>query len=71
VLPALEFDGIGLRQIPGKHGVHLPGKIAAENRRIDFVVVQEAAPVQIGRAMVDQTPSMVAVLECITAPRRS
>jgi len=48
VLPAIKVNDIGLRKIFGKQGVHLPSKVATQNRRVEFVVVQKAAPIQIG-----------------------
>ena len=48
VFPLIERNRVGLRQVFSEHGLHLGGKAVAQNHRIDFVIKQEAAPVQIG-----------------------
>ena len=44
-------------QIIGEHGLHLLSDITPQDRGVDFVVVQKAAPVEVGRP--DRGPDAV------------
>src|SRR5690606_29200858 len=46
-LPALELDGPGVPEIPLEDRLHAPAEVPADDDRIDFIVVQEAAHVEI------------------------
>ena len=46
--PFRQIDLIGLIQVVGKHGFHLVGKVAAQNDCVHFIIVQKAAPIQVG-----------------------
>lgn len=47
-LPLLGIDAIGGGAVFDKHGIHLARKIRPKNHGVQFVVVQETPPVQIG-----------------------
>ena len=48
--PCLGGDCSRRREVALEHRLHLLRKLRAEDHRVDFIVVQEAAPVEIGRA---------------------
>jgi hypothetical protein len=68
---ALQVDGFRRLEIGGKGGRHLAGKLPPEDRSVELVVVEEAAPVEIGRADARPDAVDVAVLACSIAPRRA
>lgn len=49
-MPLFERDGPGRRQIFLEHGQHLLTEIRTQDNRVQFIVVQETAPIQIGRS---------------------
>ena len=58
-LPLLERYRVRGRQVLVEHGLHLAAELCPEHHGVQFVVVQKAAPVQVGRA--DRGPDAVDV----------
>ena len=50
LLPALQRDAVRSREVGFEHGLHLRAELRPQDDGVDLVVVQEAAPVEVGRA---------------------
>ena len=50
MLPFFEFDRIRIGNVSGVCGLHLLREFVSQNHRIDFIVVQRAAPIQVAGA---------------------
>ena len=46
--PIAPGSGVGLRQTLVEHGLHLAAESRVQHDRVEFVIVQEAAPAEVG-----------------------
>jgi hypothetical protein len=71
LLPLLERDRIGRRQVLREHRAHLVAEFIAQHHGVELVVVQEPAPPRLVEPIVAHTTSTSAVLAWSITPRRS